>query len=474
MIKRLCLLSACLVLVVNSNAQLDIIWQRSIGGTDVDGSGFVFAGSSSFKVFINAKSTDGDFAQSKGGGDTWIMDFDFNGNELSKTCVGGTGRDYVNSVVKNPIGEGYYMAVNTSSSDGDFALPSGSTGLFISQINNQNQIVKNIWLNGVDSGYISHIYCTQDGHILASGWGKDKQGLVDTSFNNSFDAFLLNFDTAGTLLWKRIYGAEDYDQGNSIIETGNGTYLWGISSYSDGFPFTAPNYDNTSVYYFELDTNGVEVSSFGFNADSGRVGLVDVSYIGENSFLAINSIQNNVGNDVLPNPCAFSRSCWIVSFNLQGDIIWRRTMGGYGDDYATGFILLKDSSLVFSAISTSSNCDVPDNGGGDDYWLFKLDKYGNTIWSQTFGGSFRDEAYHLAELSPGKYVVVGATDSYDKDVLFNHNPSGAYADAWILILSDTSITSTNNLKFGKTITLHPNPAPPTLQFQAQRLTPPPL
>ncbi len=46
----------------------------------------------------------------------------------------------------------------------------------------------------------------------------------------------------------------------------------------------------------------------------------------------------------------------------------------------------------------------------------KLNEYGDTIWTKTYGGSQYDEAYGIIETKDDAYVFVGTTDSEDEDV----------------------------------------------------------
>lgn len=52
------------------------------------------------------------------------------------------------------------------------------------------------------------------------------------------------------------------------------------------------------------------------------------------------------------------------------------------------------------------------------------------------GGSNDDAARSVLEVSPGKYLVTGITNSHDGDVSFNHN-SNTY-DIWTVMLSEIS------------------------------------
>ena len=103
------------------------------------------------------------------------------------------------------------------------------------------------------------------------------------------------------------------------------------------------------------------------------------------------------------------------------DTLWTRTFGGSNDEHAYCVQQTSDGGFIISG-STSSF-----GAGGSDVWLIKTDPNGNISWTQTFGGIYDDEAWHVQQCTDGGYIIAGNTASFGMGEL----------DIW-LIKSDTN------------------------------------
>ena len=70
----------------------------------------------------------------------------------------------------------------------------------------------------------------------------------------------------------------------------------------------------------------------------------------------------------------------------------------------------------------------PDNKGGYDRWILKLDSSGNIIWSKLYGGTGWDHGKWIGLKSNGNIVTGGKSDSNDLDVGVNYGME----DSWTL------------------------------------------
>lgn len=111
---------------------------------------------------------------------------------------------------------------------------------------------------------------------------------------------------------------------------------------------------------------------------------------------------------------------WVLKLDETGNILWQKTFGGTGFDYATSVQQTRDGGYVVSAGTTSFG------GGEDDWWLLKLDPSGNVIWQKTFGGIGFDFLQSVQVTRDGGYVISGSTGSF-----------GRGTDAWLLKLDSS-------------------------------------
>src|SRR5207247_1541524 len=121
---------------------------------------------------------------------------------------------------------------------------------------------------------------------------------------------------------------------------------------------------------------------------------------------------------------------WIVKLDVSGNLLWEKSLGGSGDDYAYSIQQTNDDGFIVAGSSPSNDGDVSGNHGHTDFWIVKLDEDGNLLWQKSFGGSDYDQAKSIQQTVDGGYVVAGYSYSTDGDVSINHGAN----DYWIVKL----------------------------------------
>ncbi len=132
---------------------------------------------------------------------------------------------------------------------------------------------------------------------------------------------------------------------------------------------------------------------------------------------------------------------WIVKLDVNGSLIWETNLGGRGSDKANSIQQTLDGGYIIAGHSTSNNGDVGGNNGSYDYWIVKLDINGSLIWETNLGGSAWDWATSVQQTPDGGYIVAGWSESNNGDVGGNNGS----ADYWIVKLdgNGTLIWETN-------------------------------
>lgn len=107
--------------VLRLDAAGNIVWQKSLGGTDSDfGYAVSQTSDNGFIVSGSSRSTDGDVAGNHGGYDMWVVKLNSLGSITANNSYGGTSDDgSVSSSVQETFDGGYAIAGNTSSINGD-------------------------------------------------------------------------------------------------------------------------------------------------------------------------------------------------------------------------------------------------------------------------------------------------------------------------------------------------------------------
>ena len=79
--------------------------------------------------------------------------------------------------------------------------------------------------------------------------------------------------------------------------------------------------------------------------------------------------------------------------NRSGILEWQKKLGGDRSDYLYSVNLTRDGGYILGGSSYSSFFrDKKDScRGEDDYWIIKLNAYGNEEWQKTLGGRGSDK-----------------------------------------------------------------------------------
>lgn len=101
---------------------------------------------------------------------------------------------------------------------------------------------------------------------------------------------------------------------------------------------------------------------------------------------------------------------WLLKVSKTGEIIWSKTYGGSNDESAARITKTSDGGYLLSGYTTSNDGDVSGNEGFQDYWILKVDASGNKIWDKNFGFAGSDQAFKAFQTSDGGYFITGFFD----------------------------------------------------------------
>lgn len=118
----------------------------------------------------------------------------------------------------------------------------------------------------------------------------------------------------------------------------------------------------------------------------------------------------------------YTANAFLMKIDQYGDHLWTRDYGGAGSDWAFQLLEESDGSIVFAGYTNSSG------NGGYDIWVVKTNANGDVTWSETYGGNDWDFGYSIIKTSDGNYVIAGETYSYGNGnndaFLLKINPNG--------------------------------------------------
>lgn len=153
----------------------------------------------------------------------------------------------------------------------------------------------------------------------------------------------------------------------------------------------------------------------------------------DGGFIVVGSTKSNNGDLTGHHGSTDSSDAWVVKLSATGAIEWQRNYGGTGKDEFNTVIRTSDGNYICFGTTTSSDGDVTGyhtGGGNTDWWVVKIDRYGNIIWQKALGGTSNEPAGSVREFSDGSLYLIGSTWSKDGDV-GNHGIFGSNPNVWV-------------------------------------------
>src|SRR5690606_34398446 len=97
---------------------------------------------------------------------------------------------------------------------------------------------------------------------------------------------------------------------------------------------------------------------------------------------------------------------YALYFDLNGDTIWTNTYGGSNWDYAYHVIPTKDKCFLITGETYSYGA------GNNDAFALKIDTNGTVLWESVVGGALLDYAYSAVETANDLFVLLGSSNSF--------------------------------------------------------------
>ena len=346
--------------VLKLNADGAVEWQRTYGGSDDDqGRAIIQTSDGGFAITGPSKSADGDGSNNEGQHDHWIIKLDAAGTIQWEKSYGFSGHDHSRSLFQTNDGGyfiGGYLDVDASEGLGNETInrKHGVGEFWAQKLDASGNLEWRRYFGGTNNDRIFKVLQAHDGNYLLVGSSESEDFDINNS-NGSYDVWVIKISTTGDMIWERSYGGSGIDNGHAAVKTKDGHYL----------------------------IAGATISSDG-------------------------DISNTKGNS----------DAWLLKINDNGDIIWEKAFGGSSFDAAWA---IDNGNGVFSTYviagnSKSNDGDASHNHGENDFWVLKIDPSGQILFEKSLGGSGLDFAYGIIETFDQKIVVVGDTESNDKDV----------------------------------------------------------
>jgi uncharacterized repeat protein (TIGR01451 family) len=383
-----------------------IEWQRLLGGNRYDtGTAIIQAADGGYLAVGSATSYDGDVLGSHNAplnnkGDAWVLKLSASGIIEWQKCYGGTGYDDIKSIAKTKDG-GYILAGTTNSNDGDVSGNQGVGDGWVIKISALGRLEWQKTLGGSNSEGLVSILQTKEGGYIATGYTYSNDGDIRGSHGNS-EAWVVKLSNLGALEWQKCFGGTDTDLFNSVILTNDGGYALTGKSHSYDGDVSGNHNSSADAWVVKIAALGNiqwQKCIGGSDDDNGNT-LLQMS---DGSYMMAGSTSSDDG-DVTPhnfgaNP---SEDAWVVKLSNQGALLWQRPLGGWHPEKFYAMKPTLDGGYLLAGTTFSDNRDVSGNHGGmaSDGWIVKL-----TADTKAIMGKIEQTNTFCQTLTPPQYVT---------------------------------------------------------------------
>lgn len=352
--------------------------------------------------------------------DAWIAKLDNNGNLIWENAIGGVMDEQIVSVCP-ALYSGYVMTGYTSTD------ANGLSDIWILYVDENGDSVASVKYGGMTSDQGDCIRPTID------------QGFILSAYTSVYlmgdQIYLMKLDISLDTLWTKTFGGPMHDYGHWVEETSDYGYIIA------GRTYTTQYLESGDAWVIKTDNNGDTVWTKKYGGDD------------EDIFFAL--VETDDGYIFAGQTWSFGAGLidmYVIRTDDNGNVIWAKTFGGTGADYAYNIFETEDGNYTVSGYSDSFS-------GSQDVYLIKIDGDGNLIWEKYYGDHLDNEyMYGGTATSDGGYLFTGRLDYY----------ISAMDDIFVLKLGpEIQDINANIYKSTDHLTISPNPAKSQVHISTQ-------
>ncbi len=354
---------------------------------------------------------------------------------------GGNDAEYFTSVALTNDG-GFMLGGTSKSSDGDVGGNKGDRDFWVVKTDAWGTIEWEKNYGGSNSDWLSSLVQTTDGGFILGGHSSSIDGDVgdDNLTGVNLDFWIVKIDSLGNIAWQQDYGETATEQLFGLQATSDGGYIsGGMNRVFFGQEAIEENYGCWDFWVVKTDALGTIEWQKNYGGTQCD-GLEDLQETSDGGFIlggGVGSSDKDVGEH---NGLL---DYWLVKIDAFGNIEWEQTYA-YGSEHEESINTLtqtNDGGFIFGGYTApliSPNGEI--NEDDKDIWLVKTDALGSVEWEKSYGGSMYDELFDIQQLNDGGYMLGARTTSADGAI--NANYGGQ--DYWIL-----KIDSIGNIEWEK-------------------------
>jgi len=353
-----------------------------------------------------------------------------------------------------------YVSGSSTSSWGDPIHPhSGGSDLAVTKLSQDGSIVWNTFIeSGISTAY--GISLDHSGNILITGYSKYPWGSPVLSHSGNGDTYVAKLSSRGYLLWNTFLGGNktNYFTDIQADQEGNiyvcnpslqcvtrlspdGKHVWNTSTLASGnISITGKGITidlegnlyvvgNSTSYYdgihlFKINKEGVILWNTELTGGRGNDHGESITLDNDGNIC----IVGKTWWDTPVNTSGYYPDIIVAKFSPDGELTWRKYVGGVRAERGTGIITDKLGNIYISGgseITWGEPFDPHEDLIGWDMVIIKLSKEGEYQWHSFFGGLRNDFAEDIAiDHNNNLYVVGSSSENWGKPLKITNGTNG--------------------------------------------------
>ncbi|MDA3909960.1 MAG: T9SS type A sorting domain-containing protein [Bacteroidales bacterium] len=284
-----------------------------------------------------------------------------------------------------------------------------------------------------------------NGNIIMTGTSQSGISGIKTEANRgSFDVWLVCINSDGEVIWDKTLGGEEFDLGVRLMSSdSDNVFLLSNSSSGIGYEKTEACIGGNDIWLTEINPENGSVIWDKTIGSNNTDNPVDFLLTGDNFYILSSSLGDISGDKT--EDCRGGDDYWLVKVDLFGNVIIDKTIGGNNVDLAaciyytdTTGIIIGGSSKSDAGFEKSEDAYDPSNFN-EDYWVVSLNVDFEIVWDKTIGGDSRDLLRGCLPISSTNLMLYGSSSS---DISFDRNvPLVGVSDIWVAEMQIPPFTS---------------------------------
>ncbi len=304
-----------------------------------------------------------------------LLSMQMQGQITFQKTIGEAGSDNLRSVSKTTDG-GYILT--------GYSIIGPDSRVYLLKVDKHGTLQ---WAKSYDGGLDyevgNRVIQTNDGGYIVVGY-TGSLGAGDR------DVFVLKTDSSGTKQWAKTIGGSGTDEGWSVEQNTDNTYV--IGGFTQSFP--GPD---AEFYLIKLSSTGTLIFDKTYGG-SGYERAYSVHKTADNGY-ALFGDATGFG--------AGSYDYYLVKTDGQGTLVWSKTYGGGNGDFAASAQLTSDNGFILTGFADNYG------PGARDMAVVKTDSAGTPTWAKVYGKSGSESAYSAIQTIDSGYAIAGYSSSFN-------------------------------------------------------------